>query len=134
MLVYAHDKHNGWADGYPDDEIVEAATVTLRMLADPTRMRMLWLLGQSEYDVTALTEAVDAARPAVSQHLAKLRLAGLVQVRGDGRRNLYSARGVHVTSLLTEVFSSAEHHVRNLPDHTSAPRPALESRPQSGTR
>jgi hypothetical protein len=33
-------------------------------------------LGDAEQDVTTLTAAVGAARPAVSQHLAKLRLAG----------------------------------------------------------
>ena len=62
----------------PDQSRLDAATGTFRMLADPTRLHILWLLTQGEADVTALTEACDASRTAVSQHLAKLRFTGLV--------------------------------------------------------
>lgn len=54
------------------------------MLADGTRLRLMWLLRDGEYDVGELTAAVGAARPAVSQHLAKLRLDGLVCTRRLG--------------------------------------------------
>lgn len=87
------------------------------MLADGTRLRMLWLLCGQEYDVTTLASEVGIARPAVSQHLAKLRLAGLVSVRRDGRRALYHARGGHVRRLLAEAVNAADHHVTGKPDH-----------------
>lgn len=87
------------------------------MLADPTRFRMMWLLSGSEYDVTTLAEAVGTARPAVSQHLAKLKLAGLVSVRRDGRRAVYRVRGGHVRRLLGEAVEAADHHVTGRPDH-----------------
>jgi DNA-binding transcriptional ArsR family regulator len=96
---------------------IEAATTMLRMLADGTRLRLMWLLAQDEYDVTALTAAVGVARPAVSQHLGKLRLAGLVTVRRQGRRAVYTARGGHVRRLVIEVLQAAEHHVHDLPHH-----------------
>jgi len=96
---------------------VNAAVESFRMLADGTRLRILWLLCGGEYDVTALTEQVGAARPAVSQHLAKLRLAGLVTTRRDGRRVLYRARGGHVRRLLSEALEAAGHVVQGLPDH-----------------
>jgi DNA-binding transcriptional ArsR family regulator len=67
--------------------------------------------------VTALAGAVGAARPAVPQHLAKLRLAGLVTVRRDGRRALYTARGGHVRRLVTEVLHAASHRVVGTPEH-----------------
>src|SRR5690606_31896894 len=88
----------------PSDAEIETATVMLRMLADPTRLRLMWLLSQAEYDVTALTGAVGVARPAVSQHLGKLRLAGLVTVRREGRRAVYAAVGGHVRRLVTEAL------------------------------
>lgn len=87
------------------------------MLADPTRLRLLWLLCGAEYDVSGLAAAVGAARPAVSQHLAKLRLTGLVSTRRDGRRVLYQARGGHVRRLLTEAMDAAAHHVTGAPEH-----------------
>ncbi|NYF55349.1 ArsR/SmtB family transcription factor [Micromonospora purpureochromogenes] len=96
---------------------VEAATEMLRMLADPTRLRLMWLLSDGEHDVTALVAAVGMARPAVSQHLGKLRLAGLVSVRREGRRALYRARGGHVRRLVTEVLHAASHRVTGTPEH-----------------
>ena len=101
----------------PSGEQIEAATTALRMLADPTRLRLLWLLRDTEMDVAGLTAATGAARPAVSQHLAKLRLAGLVAVRRDGRRAFYTARGRHVRRLVDEVLAAAHHHLTGAPDH-----------------
>lgn len=115
--MYAHDEERGWDEAGPPDEIVDTASTLLRMLADPTRMRILWLLGTRECDVATVTDLVGGARPAVSQHLAKLKLAGLVQVRKDGRRSLYKTRGIHVHALLTDVFSAADHQLGGMPDH-----------------
>ncbi|HEY0448101.1 metalloregulator ArsR/SmtB family transcription factor [Actinophytocola sp.] len=96
---------------------VDAAVEGFRMLADPTRLRMLWLLCGAEYDVTTLATAVGIARPAVSQHLGKLRLAGLVTTHRDGRRAVYKARGGHVRRLLAEAVGAAVHHLHDIPDH-----------------
>jgi DNA-binding transcriptional ArsR family regulator len=101
----------------PGTAEVEAATVMLRMLADGTRLRLMWLLAAGEYDVTALTGAVGVPRPAVSQHLGKLRLAGLVTVRRQGRRAVYTAAGGHVRRLVAEVLQAAEHQVSGAPHH-----------------
>jgi DNA-binding transcriptional ArsR family regulator len=67
--------------------------------------------------VSSLVTAVGAARPAVSQHLGKLLLAGLVVTRRDGRRALYTARGGHVRRLVTEVLFAADHQLSGQPDH-----------------
>ncbi|GIL30920.1 ArsR/SmtB family transcription factor [Actinocatenispora comari] len=118
--MYARD-YSADASGQqqlPPGEHVEAAATALRMLADPTRLRLVWLLRDAELDVTALTAALGGvARPAVSQHLAKLRLAGLVAMRRDGRRALYRARGGHVRRLVEEVFHAADHHLTGQADH-----------------
>jgi len=87
------------------------------MLGDPTRLRMVWLLCGADYDVTSLADAVGIARPAVSQHLAKLRLAGLVATHRIGRRAVYRAREVHVRRLLSEALHAAERRTHDLPDH-----------------
>ncbi|NJP30420.1 ArsR/SmtB family transcription factor [Micromonospora thermarum] len=118
--MYARDNVAGAGDlqqRLPRDSEVLAATDMLRMLADGTRLRLMCLLGEGEHDVSALVSAVGVARPAVSQHLAKLRLAGLVTVRRDGRRALYTARGGHVRRLVTEVRHAAAHRVTGEPGH-----------------
>jgi len=58
-------------------------------LGDPTRRRVFELLREGPRPVGELAAQVPVSRPAVSQHLAVLREAGLVTDRRHGRRNLY---------------------------------------------
>jgi DNA-binding transcriptional ArsR family regulator len=102
--------------GATDDQIHTTAEF-FSMLADPTRLRLLIALLDHDHDVTALATAVAMARPTVSQHLAKLRLAGLVATRRDGRHAVYRLRGGHVRALLTHALAQADHGLRQLPEH-----------------
>lgn len=61
-------------------------------LADPTRRRILDLLRRGPRAVGELAGALPVSQPAVSQHLAVLREAGLVDGRRVGRRSLYRLR------------------------------------------
>jgi DNA-binding transcriptional ArsR family regulator len=101
----------------PSPAQVDAAVVSFAMLADPTRVRMLWAMASQELDVASLA-AVAGCRPTVaSQHLSKLRLAGLVEGTRDGRRILYRLRGGHVRNLLREAMFHADHQVSGEPVH-----------------
>ena len=96
---------------------VEQAALAFSLLSDQTRIRMLWALRENEQDVTALATAAGCRQSVASQHLSKLRLAGLVQTRRDGRRILYRLRGGHVRALLTEGLFHADHQVSGEPIH-----------------
>jgi DNA-binding transcriptional ArsR family regulator len=96
-------------------ELAVAAEV-LGLLADPTRLHLLQLLSE-EQDVSTLTAWVTASRSSVSQHLGRLRLAGLVQARREGRRMLYRITSDHLTKLVTEALDYADHAVRGIPHH-----------------
>jgi len=61
-------------------------------LAEPRRREILGLLAAGELPAGAIAAQFDVTRPAVSQHLAVLRAAGLVTERRDGARRLYRAR------------------------------------------
>src|SRR5580704_9080638 len=63
----------------------------LAALADPTRRRIFERVLQSAGAVGELAESFPISRPAVSQHLRVLADAGLVAVRSDGARRVYSA-------------------------------------------
>ncbi|QXE35539.1 metalloregulator ArsR/SmtB family transcription factor [Streptomyces sp. GMY02] len=65
------------------------AAAAFGLLASSARLRIVWALAQGESDVTGLAERVGGALPAVSQHLTKLKLAGLVRSRREGRRQVY---------------------------------------------
>jgi DNA-binding transcriptional ArsR family regulator len=96
---------------------VNAAVMSFALLADPTRVRILWALRDNESDVATLA-AVAGCRPTVaSQHLSKLRFAGLVEGTRDGRRVVYRLRGAHVRNLLTEALFHADHHISGQPVH-----------------
>lgn len=101
----------------PDADRLAAATTTLRMLADPVRLHILWTLTNGEADVTDLTAVTGAARTSVSQHLAKLRMTGLVTTRKDGRRVIYSLADGHLIRLVTEALNHADHAVTGEPTH-----------------
>ncbi|MBG0832315.1 helix-turn-helix transcriptional regulator [Planomonospora sp. ID67723] len=117
--MYARDNEPGAGSPreQPTGAQLEAAVTAFRMLSDATRLRLMWLLSSDEYDVGSLATAIGVARPSVSQHLAKLRLAGLVRTRRDGRRVLYRARDTHVRALIAEALFHADHEVSGLPRH-----------------
>ena len=96
---------------------VEVAVATFSMLAEPTRVRLLWFLLRDEYAVNELAELSGSAPSAVSQHLAKLRLARLVRHRREGRRVLYTTDNAHVRRLLEESLHHADHVAQGRPDH-----------------
>lgn len=101
----------------PTEAQVSAAVMSFALLADPTRVRILWALRQGETDVATLAELAGCKPTVASQHLSKLRFAGLVEGTRDGRRVLYRLRGGHVRNLLTEALFHADHHVSGQPVH-----------------
>jgi len=80
----------------------DRAVAVLKAVADPSRYRLLWALSGRELPVSALAELLGAHVAATSQHLAKLRAAGLVDSRREGTRIFYRA-GPRVRGLLEEA-------------------------------
>lgn len=105
------------AAALPSQDQVRAAVTAFSMLAEPTRLQLLWLVSAEELDVTSLAARLEATVSVVSAHLAKLRLAGLVDTRKAGRHVLYRARDVHVRSLIAEALFHADHQVSGIADH-----------------
>jgi DNA-binding transcriptional ArsR family regulator len=62
------------------------------VVAEPHRRRILDLLRDAERPVGELVDELRISQPAVSKHLRVLREAGLVAVRNDAQRRLYSVR------------------------------------------
>lgn len=122
-LSPAHDAQprtgsgSGGHPSAPGEEQFALAAELLGLLGDRTRLALLHALAGGEADVTTLTEACGAARPAVSQHLARLRLAGLVSTRKEGRRVVYSLRDGHLRRVVDEALSLADHRLTDRPTH-----------------
>lgn len=70
-------------------ELLQRAAGRFGLLASTMRLHIVWVLAHGETDVGGLADAVGGTLQAVSQHLAKLKLAGLVRSRREGRRHVY---------------------------------------------
>lgn len=64
----------------------------LQAMAEPRRLEILRHLRDGELTAGAIASRFEVTRPAISHHLAVLREAGLVEVRRQGTRRLYSIR------------------------------------------
>jgi DNA-binding transcriptional ArsR family regulator len=84
----------------PSAEVLSAAAAAFGLLAAAPRLPIMWALAQGESDVSALADRVGGALPAVSQHLSKLKLAGLVRSRREGRRQIYYVGDPDVVSVV----------------------------------
>ena len=67
-------------------------TATFEVLAEESRRQILDLLMEQERPVGDLVALLPLSQPAVSKHLKVLRQAGLVEVRTDAQRRIYSVR------------------------------------------
>lgn len=66
------------------------ASILLKHLSDPTRLRVITILSEGEQHVGALCSELSQSQPAVSHHLALLRHGGVIAPRRDGKNNYYS--------------------------------------------
>ena len=75
-------------------------------LANPTRRQILAMLRTSPRSVNELTASVEVSQPAVSQHLAVLHAAQLVQVQRRGNQRIYrlDAKGLSVLRQYVDSF------------------------------
>lgn len=100
-----------------DSPYVELAVEVFAMLADATRVRIVLALRAGELPVGELATAVGKSPTAVSQHLAKLRLARMVTTRHHGNRVYYALADEHASRLVVDAVLQAEHAVDAHPQH-----------------
>lgn len=82
-------------------EVVQA----VKLVADETRAHILfYLCNTPELHVRAICELVGQSQPAVSHHLALLRVAGIIQCRRDGKHNYYRIVPRRVRQILSHFF------------------------------
>lgn len=109
---------NGACGRLPDSQYVELAVEVFAMLADATRVRIVLALREhEELSVNQLAELIDKSPAAVSQHLAKLRLARMVSTRQEGTRVFYRLTDEHAHRLVTDAIFQAEHALDQTPRH-----------------
>ena len=95
------------------------AALALKALGEPRRVEILQLLRRGPRAVGEIAAEVDVSQQAVSQHLAVLDRAGLVEARREGTRNVYAVR--------LAGFAPVEEFVRGFWEpHLAALKDAIE--------
>jgi DNA-binding transcriptional ArsR family regulator len=94
----------GSADLAPD--VLQRAAATFGLLASTMRLHIVWVLAAGEADVGTLAERTGGTLQTVSQHLAKLKLAGLVQSRREGRRQVYLVDDPGLVAIVRQMVGS----------------------------
>ena len=102
------------------DEHAAFAVEVFRMLADLTRVRLLWALLDQELSVGELAAVVGKPAAGVSQHLAKLRMARLVRTRREGTTVYYRIENSHIRQLIQDAVYHADHASGGVPEHHRA--------------
>src|SRR5262245_6574981 len=86
-----------------------------KLLADETRLRiMYYLLQQDELNVRTLCRLLHQSQPAVSHHLALLRVAGIIECRRDGKHNYYHLVPKRCQAYLNVVFGVSGDQLRKV--------------------
>jgi ArsR family transcriptional regulator len=97
----------------------EATTTNLvqlfKLLSDETRLKILnYLMQKDELNVRTLCKLLRQSQPAVSHHLALLRVAGIIECRRDGKHNFYHLVPKRCQEYLDTIFGVTGDQVRKV--------------------
>lgn len=97
---------------------------TLKLISDPSRLRLLLLLEREELSVAELQEILAMGQSRISTHLSQLKGAGIVEDRKQGKNSLYRLRDRQLIDLL----HSAANEIPEAQSDARALQLALEKR------
>jgi DNA-binding transcriptional ArsR family regulator len=111
------------------DEITILQAEVLKTLASPRRLEILHLLDRGPMEVGRLAEAIGATQPNVSQHLAVLRSAGVVEAERAGREVRYRLSDPDVMVACGLMRGVLQRRLRRLAASTRSDAPYLSPDP-----
>lgn len=110
MAQLPHDHgHHDLGKHMPHNEDFLVVSDIFKQLADPTRIRLFWLLCHCEECVINLSAMMEMSSPAVSHHLKQLRAGGLIVSRREGKEVYYTAANSQQTKLLHDAIKAMVH-------------------------
>jgi ArsR family transcriptional regulator, arsenate/arsenite/antimonite-responsive transcriptional repressor len=99
----------------PPDKVVRDLVQVFKLLADETRLRILFYLTRTpELHVRALCDLLDQSQPAVSHHLALMRADELIELRREGKHNFYRLVPQRFEQALDLLFANVPSEERRI--------------------
>src|ERR1700733_3178329 len=112
----------------PRSSIVPSLVKVLKVVSDPTRLRILLLLQGEELSVAELQEILAMGQSTISTHLSQLKQADLVEDRRTGKSSLYSLKIDPDTGILCELLKQAKGEIPEAGADRAAMRRVVKKR------
>jgi DNA-binding transcriptional ArsR family regulator len=94
----------------PDEGELYDLADFFKVLGDSTRVKIMWILDESEMCVCDLAELLNITKSAISHQLYSLKQANLVKYRREGKHVFYSLADDHVR----QIFETGMEHIREI--------------------
>jgi len=92
----------------PDNNQFRSLSYLYKMYADPTRLKIMWVLSKERMCVCDLAVLMGITKSAVSHQLKSLRLLNLVHNEKEGKNVYYSLSDIHVREMLKNGFEHSK--------------------------
>lgn len=96
----------------PQGQELEELIQLFKALGDPSRMKILFLVGSSEACVSEVARKLSMSESAVSHHLHILRMNGLVRWHREGKTILYTMEDDHVRTIIFQGCNHVEESLK----------------------
>lgn len=108
MGEYRDETFYAFAENEP---LIESLSGIFKVMADPTRLKILYALMLGTCNVSKLVELLGMSQSSISHQLILLKEEGLIRSRKEGRKVYYSLDDDHVETLFSMGYTHAMHKI-----------------------